>query len=156
MKIKIIALGQKMPGWVNAGFDEYKKRLNGSEIQLELIELPIAKRGKTGSISVWLEEEAKRVKAKLTDQDHLVVLDITAKLISTEDLAEKLDYWQQNHKSVALLIGGPDGIDSTLKKQAGERISFSKMTFPHPLVRIILVEQLYRAMSILKGHPYHK
>ena len=156
MKIKIMALGEKMPSWVSEGFDDYKKRLTGSNIQLELIELPIAKRTKTGNVNKWLLDEAKLVQSKITPQDHLVVLDVEAKLVSTEDLAMKLENWQQDCSSVVILIGGPDGVDAPLKKQAKEKISFSKMTFPHPLVRIILVEQLYRAWSILQGHPYHR
>jgi len=156
MNIKIIALGEKMPKWVDEGFYEYKKRLTGSNINIDLVELPIAKRGKTGNIAKWLLEEAKLVKNKIQERDHFVILDVAAKTISTEDLAQKLDIWQQQHSNVVILIGGPNGIDVTLKQIAAEKISISKMTFPHPIVRIILAEQLYRAWTIIKGHPYHK
>ncbi|WP_440994491.1 23S rRNA (pseudouridine(1915)-N(3))-methyltransferase RlmH [Cysteiniphilum litorale] len=156
MKIKLLALGEKMPAWVQEGVNEYQKRLIGSSIQLQVVELPIAKRTKTGSIDGWLAQEAKTVLSKLNEQDHLVILDVKSKLISTEELAQKMENWQQNTPNVAILIGGPDGIDDSIKGLAKEKISLSKMTFPHPIVRIIFAEQIYRAWTILQGHPYHK
>lgn len=156
MRIKLLALGEKMPAWVQEGVNEYQKRLTGSSVQLQVIELPIAKRTKTGSIDGWLAQEAKTVLSKLNEQDHLVILDVQSKLISTEELAQKMENWQQNTPNVAILIGGPDGIDDSVKRLAKEKISLSKMTFPHPIVRIIFAEQIYRAWTILQGHPYHK
>ena len=156
MKIKLLALGEKMPDWVQEGVDEYQKRLIGSAVQLQVIELPIAKRTKTGSIDVWLLQEAKMVLSKLTEQDLLVILDVQSKLISTEELAQKMGNWQQKTPNIAILIGGPDGIDESIKRLAKEKISLSKMTFPHQIVRIIFVEQIYRAWTILQGHPYHR
>ncbi len=156
MRIKLLALGEKMPAWVQEGVNEYQKRLTGSSVQLQVVELPIAKRTKTGSIDGWLAQEAKTVLSKLNEQDHLVILDVQSKLISTEELAQKMENWQQNTPNVAILIGGPDGIDDSIKRLAKEKISLSKMTFPHPIVRIIFAEQIYRAWTILQGHPYHK
>lgn len=156
MKIKLICLGEKMPKWVNEGYQEYAKRLSGSSVQLELIECPIAKRGKSGSVDTWLAQEAKTIEAKLQPQDHLVILDVQSPLISTEKLAERLENWQLYSPNVVILIGGPDGIADTIKQRANEKISLSKMTFPHPIVRIIFAEQLYRAWTITQGHPYHK
>lgn len=155
MKIRILSLGEKPPKWVSEGYDEYKKRLSKS-IPLELIELPIAKRTKTGNPKLWMEQEAKTILTKLNDSDHLVILDVNSKIISTEELAEKMQNWKFNSPNVVILIGGPDGIDQSIKNIAKEKISISKMTFPHPLVRIIIAEQLYRAYTILEGHPYHK
>lgn len=155
MKIKIISLGEKPPKWVNDGFNEYKKRLNKS-LALELIELPIAKRTKTGNPKLWMEQEAKTILNKLGDNEHLVILDVSSKIISTEELAVKMQNWRLNNPNIVILIGGPDGIDDSIKKIAKEKISISKMTFPHPIVRIIITEQLYRAYTILEGHPYHK
>lgn len=155
MKIKILSLGEKPPKWVADGYDEYKKRLSKA-IALELIELPIAKRTKTGNSSIWMAQEAKTILNKLNDNDHLVILDVASKIISTEELAQKMDNWKLNSPNVAILIGGPDGIDDSIKAIAKEKISISKMTFPHPIVRIIIAEQLYRAHTILEGHPYHK
>ncbi|MFV9925500.1 MAG: 23S rRNA (pseudouridine(1915)-N(3))-methyltransferase RlmH, partial [Francisella endosymbiont of Hyalomma scupense] len=86
----------------------------------------------------------------------LVILDVNSKITSTEELAEKMQNWKFNNTSVVILIGGPDGIDQSVKEIAKEKISISKMTFPHPLVRIIIAEQLYRVYTILEGHPYHK
>ena len=156
MRIKLLALGEKMPAWVQEGVNEYQKRLTGSSVQLQVVELPIAKRTKTGSIDGWLAQEAKTVLSKLNEQDHLVILDVQSKLISTEELAQKMENWQQNTPNVAILIGGPDGIDDSIKRLVKEKISLSKMTFPHPIVRIIFAEQIYRAWTILQGHPYHK
>ena len=155
MKIKILSLGEKPPKWVADGYDEYKKRLS-KVIPLELIELPIAKRTKTGNPTLWMAQEAKTILSKLNDNDHLVILDVASKVISTEELAEKMDSWKQNTPNVVILIGGPDGIDDSIKAIAKDKISISKMTFPHPIVRIIIAEQLYRAHTILEGHPYHK
>jgi 23S rRNA (pseudouridine1915-N3)-methyltransferase len=155
MKIKILSLGEKPPKWVTEGFNEYQKRLSKS-IPLELIELPITKRTKTGNSKLWMEQEAKTVISKLNCNEHLIILDVASKLISTEDLAEKMQSWKQNSPNVVILIGGPDGIDKSIKDIAKEKISISKMTFPHPIVRIIIAEQLYRAYTILENHPYHK
>ncbi|GAB4224563.1 MAG: 23S rRNA (pseudouridine(1915)-N(3))-methyltransferase RlmH [Francisella sp.] len=155
MKIKILSLGEKPPKWVKEGYDEYKKRLS-KFIQLELVELPIAKRTKNGNVKLWLEQEAKHILAKIGGSEHLVILDVSAKVISTEELAEKMQNWRLNTSNVVILIGGPDGIDKSIKDIAKEKISISKMTFPHHLVRIIIAEQLYRAYTILEGHPYHK
>ncbi len=156
MKIKILALGEKMPKWVQEGCQEYQKRLSSSSIKLELIELSIAKRGKNNNIQNLMALEAKSLLSKISDNDYIVVLDPHGKLISTEQLAEKITGWQQNSPNVIIIIGGPDGIDPEIKKMAHEKISLSKMTFPHPIVRIVLAEQIYRAWSILQGHPYHK
>ncbi len=155
MKIKLLSLGEKPPKWVIEGVNEYKKRLSSS-ITLEMVELPIAKRGKTGNPKIWMAQEAKTIISKLNPSDHLVILDVASKIISTEDLAEKISNWNQNSPNVVILIGGPDGIDQSIKNIAKEKISISKMTFPHPLVRVIITEQLYRAQTILDGHPYHK
>jgi 23S rRNA (pseudouridine1915-N3)-methyltransferase len=156
MRIKILALGEKMPKWVQEGYQEYQKRLSSSSIKLEIVELPIAKRGKNNNIQRLITQEAKSILNKLSDNDYIVVLDPQGKMISTEDLAIKIASWQQTQPNVVLIIGGPDGIDNEIKKMAQEKISFSRMTFPHPIVRIVLVEQIYRAWTILQGHPYHK
>ena len=155
MKIKILSLGEKPPKWVSEGYNEYKKRLSKS-IPLELIELPIAKRTKTGNPKLWMAIEAKTILSKINPSDHLVILDVSSKIISTEDLADRMNNWKQNSPNVVIIIGGPDGIDKSIKDIAKEKISISKMTFPHPIVRIIIAEQLYRAHTILSGHPYHK
>ncbi len=125
MKIKILSLGEKPPKWVAEGYDEYKKRLSKS-IPLELVELPIAKRTKTGNPKLWMEQEAKTILSKLNSNDHLVILDVASKVISTEDLAEKMHNWKQNSPNVVILIGGPDGIDKSIKDIAKEKFLFQK------------------------------
>ena len=156
MKIKVVCLGDKMPTWVNQGVKEYQKRLHNSSIQLQFIEIPIVKRTKNSNKDKWLKDEAKLILQKISKDDYIVTLDIKAQIISTEILADKISHWQNSALSITVIIGGPDGIDQTIKSKSMESISFSKMTFPHPIVRIILTEQLYRAWSILKNHPYHK
>jgi len=155
MQIRLITLGEKPPKWVVDGFCEYQKRLKPN-IKLDLLELPIAKRTKTGNHNVWLEQEAKKINDKLKANNYLIILDVKSKLTSTEDLAVKLDNWKNSHSQVSILIGGPDGIDDSIKSRANEKISISKMTFPHHLVKVIIAEQLYRANAILNNHPYHK
>ena len=156
MKIKLIAFGDKTPDWVDEAAQHYTKRLIGSSIQLEWLLLPIAKRTKSGNIALWLAKEAELVRTKLPKENHLVIFDVNAPLINTENFAQKITHWQRHHPNVVLVIGGPDGIDKTLSNLAQEQISLSKMTFSHPVVRIMIAEQIYRAWTILQGHPYHK
>lgn len=156
MKIKLIALGEKAPDWVNQGAEHYTKRLVGSSIHLEWSLLPIAKRTKSGNIGLWLGQEAKLIREKLPKESYLVIFDVNAPLLNTEDFAKRVSHWQHNHPSIVFLIGGPNGIDSTIKHLAQEQLSLSKMTFSHTIVRLMVAEQIYRAWSILQGHPYHK
>lgn len=156
MKIKLFALGKKMPSWVHQAFEEYRKRLTFSSIQLELIELPIFKRTKKNSVKICLIKESKMILSKLKKYDYLVILDEQSKLVTTEELAHKISKWQKSLNNVVILIGGPDGLGESIKSIAKEKISLSKMTFPHPIVRIILAEQIYRSSTIINGHPYHR
>jgi len=155
MKIRLLCVGQKMPRWVNEGYEEFAKRIQG-DCKLELVELPMAKRGKTSSTAQLKKKEAETIAQALKGSEYLVVLDVLGKAVSTPDLAEKLTRWQYLGQDVAIVIGGPDGIDESLIQKAKEKISLSKLTLPHPLVRVLLAEQIYRAWSINKGHPYHK
>lgn len=156
MQIKLIAVGEKMPAWVKDGCAEYLKRLTSSNIKITIIETPVAKRTKNSNIKKLMEQEAKAILEKLSPSDYIIVLDPKGKLISTESLAEKIDCWQQYNPNIAIIIGGPDGIDINIKNMSKEKISLSKMTFPHPIVRVVLIEQIYRSWTILKRHPYHK
>ena len=155
MKIRIIAVGQKMPSWVNQGYDEYAKRING-DCTLELVELPMQKRSKNANIDQLKDKEAKQILEALKGNEKLVALDVLGKPVSTIDLTGKLKNWQMDGRNIALIIGGPDGIAYSLLQQAEEKISLSKLTLPHPLVRVLLSEQLYRAWSINHGHSYHR
>lgn len=155
MKINLICVGKKMPAWVNQGYEEYAKRLN-KDCQLNLIEVDAAKRSKTASPKKYKSEEAKKIRSVLPKGSYLVSLDVQGKQPSTEKLAEKIDQWMHLGRDVSILIGGPDGIDDELLSESNEKISLSHLTFPHPLVRIVLSEQIYRAWSLLNNHPYHR
>lgn len=155
MRIRLLAVGQKMPSWVTLGFQEYAKRLSG-DCQLQLVELPMAKRSKASSVEQLKAKEAQSIRDQLKTNELLVILDVLGKPISTPKLAEFMQDWQMQGKNIALVIGGPDGIDASLLRQADALLSLSELTLPHPLVRIIVAEQLYRAWSINHGHPYHR
>lgn len=155
MRIKLIAAGTKMPKWVNEGFNEYQKRLT-QDVTLQLIETPIAKRSKSADLNKLIEKEGKDLLQQHSSQDLLVTLEVGGKALSTEALAEKIKQWQHAGHNVSMLIGGPDGLSKECQKASQFQWSLSPLTLPHPLVRILLAEQIYRAWSINKGHPYHK
>lgn len=155
MKLRVLAFGSRMPEWVLTGCAEYSKRLPAAHTP-EIIELPIAKRNSGKSLSQLIAEEDQRMLGALRQEDFVIALDQAGKSWSTEQLADNLANWQQNGQDLALLIGGPDGLGPECLARANLKWSLSKLTLPHPLVRIVLFEQLYRAWSIQQGHPYHK
>lgn len=153
MKLRLIAVGAKSPGWVDAGFTDYARRMP-RECALELVELAPANRKLP--MDRILADEGQRMLGRLGTSDRVVALDVIGKPCSTEDLAKKLDNWRMEGGDVSFLIGGADGLDKTCLTRADEAISLSAMTFPHLLVRVMLAEQLYRAWTVLQGHPYHR
>lgn len=155
MRIHLLAVGTRMPAWVIAGYEEYAKRMP-RECQLVLREIEAAKRSKGAGPMQFMQDEAKRLVAAIPKGALVVALDVRGKAWSTETLAEKLGEWLPSGQDVALLVGGPDGIDPTVMALASERWSLSPLTLPHPLVRVILAEQLYRAWTLTQGHPYHR
>jgi 23S rRNA (pseudouridine1915-N3)-methyltransferase len=155
MVIHLIAIGQKMPGWVETAYADYAKRLP-NQCRLKLVALPMPHRGKTSSPAQALAEEAKRIEAAIPKGTTVVVLDEKGDAPTTEKLARKLDTWLGSGQDVALIVGGPDGLAPTLKTRAQWQWSLSPLTLPHPLVRVLLAEQLYRAWSLLQNHPYHR
>ncbi len=155
MRLHIIAMGDRMPAWVQQGYQEYAKRL-GSELQLQLHELTPEKRGKNVDVNRILQKEGERMLQVIPTNCDVIALDREGQMLSTESLADKLRQWLGAGRDQAWLIGGPEGMSTVCLQRAQLRLSFSPMTFPHPLVRIILAEQIYRAYSILKNHPYHK
>ncbi|WP_372747905.1 23S rRNA (pseudouridine(1915)-N(3))-methyltransferase RlmH [Litorivivens sp.] len=155
MRIKLLAVGTRMPDWVEAGVNEYRKRLP-AEFSLEIQEIALAKRGKNPDIKRAKAQEAQALLKAVAKDDVLVALDVTGRAISTDMLAKTLNEWHMDGRNLSLLVGGPDGLDDVCLKQARERWSLSAMTLPHPLVRVMLAEQIYRAWSILQGHPYHR
>ncbi|GEK48134.1 ribosomal RNA large subunit methyltransferase H [Bisbaumannia pacifica] len=155
MRLKVLAVGQKMPAWVEAGVAEYRKRLP-RDFALEIIEIAPGSRGKNSDPARAIAQEAARIRERLKGNEHLVALEVEGKPWSTEQLAGEAEGWRQEGRDVALLVGGPDGLAPSLSASAQQRWSLSPLTLPHPLVRILLAEQLYRAWTLLVGHPYHR
>jgi len=144
-----------MPDWVEVASNDYGKRLP-AEIKINLILLPLIKRGKNPDIPRIIRDESRKILAAIPKGSLLVVLDVVGKSISTMKLSAILEGWLQQAQDVSIIIGGPDGVSDELLAEASLKLSLSALTFPHPLVRIILLEQIYRAWSILNNHPYHR
>jgi len=144
-----------MPGWVDTAFREYAKRLP-TECSLSLVEIEPGHRGKSTSPEVARRTEGERMLAAIPKDARVIALDRRGRPLSTEQLAMELAGWMADGRDLALLVGGPEGLAESCVAQAERLWSLSPLTFPHPLVRVILAEQLYRAWSILKGHPYHR
>lgn len=155
MNIHLIAVGDKMPRWVQDGFDEYARRLPG-ECTLRLIEIPAGKRGKNADIPRILRDESERMLAAVPKGANVVALEVGGRSWSTEQLSQRLDDWMNSGQDLALLVGGPEGLGDAARAAAGQQWSLSPLTLPHPMVRVVLAEQLYRAWSILRNHPYHR
>ena len=155
MQIHLISVGNRMPTWVKAGYDEYAKRLP-RECELTLKEIPLAPRSKNCDVARLIKEEGDKLEAAIPPSAHRVALDVVGQAWTTPQLALNLKRWLGTGKPVALLIGGPDGLAGTVKARVAESWSLSALTFPHPLVRIVVAEQLYRAWTILQNHPYHR
>lgn len=158
MKLRLISVGTKMPKWVQIGFNDYYKRIQPM-LTTELIELPACKRAKNPSeanLAQYREQEGKNILDIHGNREKLWVLDVRGKMLSTEKLADKLSNVMQDGDDIAFVIGGTDGVSPEVLSQADFRWSLSDLTLPHPLVRVVLMEQLYRAMSINHNHPYHR
>lgn len=155
MKIQLIAVGNKMPAWVTEGFKIYQKRFP-AEMPLELIEITAEKRGKNADIARILDKEGKNMLAAIPKGVRIVTLDIPGKPWDTQQLASQLTHWQHDGRDVAILIGGPEGLSPACKQAAEQSWSLSPLTLPHPLVRVVMAESLYRAWSINNNHPYHR
>lgn len=154
MKIHLLAVGEKMPDWVQAGYTEYVRRLP-SHLALHLKEIPAGdRRGRTAAQA--MASEGERLLAALPRGCLTIALDERGKGWSTRDLARRLDEWQTEGRDVALLVGGPDGLSGACLERADLRWSLSPLTLPHALVRVVLAEQIYRAWTLLQGHPYHR
>ncbi len=155
MKLLVAAVGHRMPAWVDEGFAEYAKRMP-RESPLELLAVKAEPRNSGKPVPALMAAEAERLRAALPGQCRRVALDEHGEDISTDKLAKRLSAWAREGDDVAFLIGGPDGLDAGLKAHAHEAIRLSSLTLPHGLVRVILAEALYRATSLLRGHPYHR
>lgn len=144
-----------MPEWVDTGFHSYARRFP-QEMPLELLETPLVARGKNPDIPRLIEKEGSAQLAALGKSDRVIALDVGGKAWSTETLAKQLEDWQMDGRDVSLLVGGPDGLASACVERADQRWSLSPLTLPHPLVRILVAEQIYRAWTITRNHPYHR
>lgn len=144
-----------MPAWVDLACADFLKRLP-PELKLTQLLIPTIKRGKNADIQRIVRDESRLLLAAVPANSQIVALDVRGKRVTTEKLSTILDNWMQQGQDIALIIGGPDGVSEELLQKAVLKISLSDLTFPHPLVRVIVVEQLYRAWSILNNHPYHR
>lgn len=152
--MRVLTIGTRMPDWVSRGVEEYAKRMP-REVFVEWCEIPASKRSRDTAESRMLDE-CQAIERRLKEHEAMVVLDVDGKMVSTEVIADTMATWQDQGIKVAFVIGGPDGIHPQLKSRAIARWSLGRITLPHPLVRVILAEQLYRAWSVNAGHPYHR
>lgn len=155
MKCRVIAAGTRLPEWVNQGFREYQKRLR-SPLVLDLLEIPVATRRAGENPQRAIAREGEHMLAAMGREDYVVALEVGAKSMSTEQLSVWLSERLRDGRPLVLLIGGPDGLSDACRLRANQSWSLSPLTLPHGLVRVVLAEQLYRAMSMLAGHPYHR
>jgi len=155
MQLIIAAVGHKMPDWIDTGFQEYAKRMP-PECRLLLKEIKPVERSSGRSADSVMAEERKRIEAVLPKSGLLVALDERGTDLTTMQLSQQLTHWQQQGRDVTFIIGGADGLDAEFKKQADLLVRLSSLTLPHGMVRVLLAEQLYRAWSITKNHPYHR
>lgn len=155
MRLKLIAVGSKMPRWVEEGWQEYAKRLP-SELGLDLLEIPLNTRGKNADVTRLIRQEGEAMLGRVQPGERIVTLEVTGRAWSTEQLATELDRWRLDARPVCLMVGGPEGLAPEVCARSEQRWSLSPLTLPHPLVRILVAEQIYRAWTLLSGHPYHK
>ncbi|AGK47834.1 MULTISPECIES: 23S rRNA (pseudouridine(1915)-N(3))-methyltransferase RlmH [Burkholderia] len=155
MKLHIVAVGHKMPGWIATGFDEYAKRMP-PELRIELREVKPELRSGSRTADSVMAAEKQRIEAALPKNARVVALDERGRDWTTMQLAQALPAWQQDGRDVAFVIGGADGLDPELKSRAELLLRVSSLTLPHGMVRVLLAEQLYRAWSITQNHPYHR
>lgn len=155
MKLIVVAVGMRMPGWVETAWDEYARRLP-SDCSLELKEVKPEPRTSGKTAAQMMQAEARRIEAAIPAHAMRIALDEHGKDMDTMGLARQLEGWRGSGQDIAFLVGGPDGLDAALKQSCNGRLRLSSLTLPHPMVRVVLAEQLYRAWAIMTGHPYHR
>jgi 23S rRNA (pseudouridine1915-N3)-methyltransferase len=155
MKLRLIAAGTRLPGWVDAACADYARRF-ASDLKFELVEIPLAQRGARVDVARAIAREGEKMLGSIRADDFVVALDVGGKSMSTGQLALWLAARMPEGRDLTFLIGGPDGLARGCLNRADLRLSLSTLTFPHSLVRVMLIEQLYRAYSLNKGHPYHR
>lgn len=155
MHIRLLAIGDRQPAWVDSGFEGYRARFP-REWRFESAAIPTAKRGKNAPAGKARDSEGEALLAKLNSAEKLVLLDERGKQLSSKELANLLSDWQSDGRDITFAIGGPDGVSNACRERADFTLSLSRLTLPHGLARVVLAEQLYRAASLLAGHPYHR
>ena len=155
MKLLLVAVGTRMPSWVEAGFNDFAKRMP-RELPVQLVEVKAEPRTTGKTVEAMMAAEAARIEAALPPRCRRLILDERGEDLTTKALARRLERWQDSGDDVALIVGGPDGLDPSLKATAHETMRLSSLTLPHALVRVMLAEAVYRAWSVLKNHPYHR
>ena len=155
MKVRLLAVGQKMPKWVQQTFNDYNNRLVKNQ-QVALKEISPVHRSKSMSSEKAKSIEGQYILSALKPDEKIILLDEKGQNISTKNIAQSIKSWQMNGTNIAIVIGGADGVSDEIKNHAFKQWSLSKLTFPHPLVRVILMEQIYRAYSLIANHPYHR
>jgi len=155
MQFLVAAVGQRMPRWVNEAWDEYARRIP-QNFNFTLREIPLARRGKNPDTRRLCATESAAMYAAMPERARVIALDVKGRSWSTEKLAANLEEWMADGRDVGFMIGGPDGISEDILQKADSRWSLGPLTLPHPLVRVVLSEQLYRAWTITQNHPYHR
>ncbi len=151
----MIAVGKKMPEWIVTGYQTYISRLP-REYHFELIEIEAGKRTNTSDLARIQLKESQQILAKIQPSDWVIALEVTGNAWTTESLSKKLIQWQMDGHSIVLLIGGPEGLSQACLQRANQYWSLSNLTLPHPLVRVVVAEALYRAWTLTVNHPYHR
>ena len=155
MQLLVAAVGQRMPGWVNEAWTGYSRRMPPN-LGLSLREIALSKRGKNADTRRLKATESQALYDAMPARARIIALDVQGQSWSTEKLAANLEDWMGDGRDVGFMIGGPDGISADILKKADTRWSLGPLTLPHPLVRVVLAEQLYRAWTITQNHPYHR
>ena len=155
MKIRLLVIGTRPEDWVADAVNLYLTRMP-AHLKLEIVEIPLSLRSSGGNPDIAKAKEGQRILQRVKPQDFVVTLDERGRGWSSVDLARELEGWQNHHPSIVFVIGGPEGLSSEVSQRANQSWSLSALTLPHGMARVIVVEQLYRAWTILQGHPYHK
>jgi len=155
MRLTALAIGTRMPNWVEDGVQSYSKRLP-RHLDFQIREIPAAQRSSGATADKLRQKEGELLLKAIPKNAHVIALDERGKNWTSAGLAEQLEYWLANHSDIAFMIGGPDGLAEQCKQRADKLWSLSGLTLPHALVRVILAEQIYRAWTLVQGHPYHR
>ncbi len=155
MKIQVLAVSHRPPDWAQTACEDYLQRF-GHDMRVSTQDIKPAQRGASGSSARWMQQEAQALEQALPSKHHLVILDELGDDLTSVKLANRLARWRELGQDICIVIGGPDGLDPSFKQLANEKIRLSSLTLPHALVKVLLLEQLFRAQSILSNHPYHR